>query len=381
MTVTDSAGVRIVQHDLTGTEVPAWRSLNDHDLEIGVRDGPPEHTFSGITDLTVAPDGRILVSDRVAQEIRVFSATGAFERTLGGPGEGPGEFSSAPRFAGVARDTIYAFDGRARRITPYHLDGGFGETVSMVTPEVDRPLIVVRRADGTYVVQSYWISATVEEAPEPRLNHDSVAITVAAADGAWTDSLALLADFSRARMVRPRPDGTVSVVQANTPYSARAYLLVDGMALTLAHSSVFDFTTYAPSGLPARRLRVLGIQHPATRAEIRQRQEERIRAELGDDVPEAARLLNVEFAPEKLQAFVQAIFSEAGDLWVALQDFDEVEGTEWLVFAPDGVLRGSVHTPGTLQPRYVTDEYLIGFITDEFDVPYVRRYTLHSPTP
>lgn len=381
VTVTDSAGVRIVSHDLRDVGVPPWRALGDPELEIGVQDGPSEYTFSGITDLTVAPDGRILVSDRIAQEIRVYDASGSWERTLGGQGEGPGEFSSAPRFAGVARDTVYAFDGRARRVTPYHLDGGHGPTVSMVSTHVERPLIVLRRADGSYMLQSYWIPAESVESQQPRLDHDSVAITAAGSDGAWTDSLTRLADFSRARLVRPRPDGTVSVVQANTPYSARAFLLVDGAAVTLAHSSAFDFTTYAPNGTLAAKLRVSGVQHPATQADIRRRQEDQLREELGEDVPESARLLNVEFAPEKLQAFVAALYSETGDLWVALQDFDELDGTRWLVFASDGSLRGSVHTPETFALRYITDEYIVGFVMDEFDVPYIRRYSLSAPTP
>jgi hypothetical protein len=180
-------------------------------------------------------------------------------------------------------------------------------------------------------------------------------------------------------MVTPQPDGRVRVMQATTPYSARAFLLVDGVVVTLAHSSGFDFTTYDSEGRAAARLRVDGIQHPATQAEIRRKQEERIREDLGDEVPELTRMLNVEFAPEKLQAFVAALYSETGDLWVALQDFEEVDGTEWLVFTPDGELRGAVHTPEAFFLRYITDEYVVGFVTDELDVPYVRRYPLIFP--
>ena len=56
-----------------------------------------------------------------------------------------------------------------------------------------------------------------------------------------------------------------------------------------------------------------------------------------------------------------------------------MEGTEWLVFAHDGTLRGSVHTPETFALRYATDEYIVGFVTDDLDVPYIRRYPLLTP--
>ena len=29
--------------------------------------------------------------------------------------------------------------------------------------------------------------------------------------------------------------------------------------------------------------------------------------------------------------------------------------------------------------QQVTDEYIVGFVTNEFDVPYVRRYPLLTP--
>ncbi len=105
-TVVDSAGVRIVTYALDRNELPVWRTLVDADLEIGVPDGDPAYTLSRIVDLAVTADGRVLVSDGATPGVRVYDASGTWERTLGQRGDGPGEFSSPPTFAGTRGDKI-----------------------------------------------------------------------------------------------------------------------------------------------------------------------------------------------------------------------------------------------------------------------------------
>lgn len=58
--VTDSSGVRIVTYDLTAVEAPALGAVGDHDLEIGVLEGPREYAFSRIVDLALLSDGSLV---------------------------------------------------------------------------------------------------------------------------------------------------------------------------------------------------------------------------------------------------------------------------------------------------------------------------------
>src|SRR5688572_14367050 len=124
--VTDSAGVRILTYELTDQVVPIHRVVAEHDVEIGVLDGAREYTFSRITDLAVTDDGSILVSDAQARDLRLYDAGGTFVRTIGRPGEGPGEFGSAPTVAGLSGDTVVTYDVRNRRLT---LFGATGELI------------------------------------------------------------------------------------------------------------------------------------------------------------------------------------------------------------------------------------------------------------
>lgn len=71
-------------------DVPTFEGTID--LEIGRLDGDDPFLFSYILDVAADEQGRVLVADRDAAEIRVFEPDGGFAFLLGGHGEGPGEF-------------------------------------------------------------------------------------------------------------------------------------------------------------------------------------------------------------------------------------------------------------------------------------------------
>ncbi|MDE2763259.1 MAG: 6-bladed beta-propeller [Gemmatimonadota bacterium] len=72
-------------------EVPTLEGTID--LEIGRLDGDDPFLFSYILDVAADEQGRVIVADRDATEIRVFEPDGGFAFLFGGPGEGPGEFT------------------------------------------------------------------------------------------------------------------------------------------------------------------------------------------------------------------------------------------------------------------------------------------------
>lgn len=70
------------------------------------------------------PDGRAVVADEGSTlEIVVISRGGAVERTLGGPGEGPGEFVRIASVLPLRDDTVIAQDPLGRRITYFDATG------------------------------------------------------------------------------------------------------------------------------------------------------------------------------------------------------------------------------------------------------------------
>src|SRR5687767_10774943 len=61
-------------------------------VRIGEVEAAPVYMFSGITGAVRLSDGRIVVADSGASNLRVYDARGRHVSTLGGPGSGPGEF-------------------------------------------------------------------------------------------------------------------------------------------------------------------------------------------------------------------------------------------------------------------------------------------------
>jgi hypothetical protein len=381
--VVDSAGVRIVSYDLAGVSVPTYRAVGPRDLEIGVQNGPPEYTFSQITDLAVGEDRSIIVSDAVAREVRVFSHDGTYRGTVGRGGEGPGEFAGSPTFVGLGGDTLFAFDARARRLSAFLTTGQFVSGTSLWADGAGFTTLLLRLDDGSYVSQSNWVNPeTANAVHDLRLDVDSVVVEHLAADAAVLDTLRLLGDRNRARSVEGVADVGFRTRQITTPYSPRAVIAVDGFRIIAGRSDDFTLEWIHPTDGLEMVVRVSGVQHPATAKDLRAREEAQLREDFGDQEidPEIWRTF-IEYLPERLPAFGDVVVSDGGNIWVSLTEFDLSAGLDWLVFSDVGDLLGLVHTPPDFRLRVAGDDFVVGFVLDDLDVPCIHRYSLiRAPT-
>lgn len=378
--VSDSAAVRIVSYDLTGAAIPVYRTVRDHGLEIGAVEGAAEYTFSRIVDLWLTPDDGLVVSDGDSRELRVFGGGGRHLGTIGRRGEGPGEFAGAPSIAGMAGDTVFAYDVRSGRATSFLLDGELIESIALRSGTGNRISSLHRRTDGDYLAVSPWIPADrVTGIHEARLEVDSVVVERLSATGRVLDTVKVMADRSRLRMVQDRGGGRLGVIQADPPFLPRAFLESNGTLEAVGRSDSFELELTPVGGAPTL-LRVRGLDHPAGASEIREHQETRIREDLGDrplDPPTRQLLLG--HLPDRLPAFAAVSIGGHGDIWVAKSELDDSSGYDWLVFSPAGELRGSVHTPPGMRLLAVRPDFIVGAVTDEVDVPFIRRYPLAAP--
>jgi len=372
----DSAGVQLRAYDLTETSAPVLHVIGEPDVQVGSVDGPSEASFSRVTDLAIGGNGWIIVSDAVAGDLRVFDANGSYQLTLGGQGDGPGEFSIAPAIVGVSGDTVFAFDAGAARLTSFTLGGDLVDIKTIHETE-GRAVAVVRQRNGSFLAQTRWVSPVGPELfpHDMRLELDSVAVLRLNADAEIMDTLLVMPDRRRLRIVQDRGGGVMSTMETITPYQPQAFVRSDGEKVIVARSDSMRVRFLSEGGGVQGGVNVLGVQNPASAEEIRTRQEARLRAANGDEpINPIVRQVNLDYLPERLPAFANIVVSEGGDIWVALSEFDLSEGYDWLVLSPDGELRGQVRTPPSLRLFRVTDRAIFGVWSDELDVPYVRRY-------
>ena len=130
-TVRDSAGVTLVVNPLDPQWTPeqAWRV--EPDLLVAQDPARPETLFGYVADVAVDDEGRMYVLDAQAQAVRVLDRRGGYVRTLGGPGEGPGELSRFAFSVLAAPDTISVMDWGQSRITRFAPDGSLHDTEPM----------------------------------------------------------------------------------------------------------------------------------------------------------------------------------------------------------------------------------------------------------
>jgi len=117
--------------DGQGHQVKKWSpdaeelllTLGEYDV---AGDGP--NTFNRPTDVAFAPNGDFFVSDGyVNSRVAKFSSTGAFIKSWGGPGNGPGQFNTVHSIVIDRRNRVLVADRDNHRIQIFDLDGVFVE--------------------------------------------------------------------------------------------------------------------------------------------------------------------------------------------------------------------------------------------------------------
>ncbi|MFW6201407.1 MAG: hypothetical protein ACOC8B_02435 [Gemmatimonadota bacterium] len=128
--VRDSAGVAIVEIRETAWETAdEWRLEPEPSVAIGVVDGGPEaYQLFRVTDAVRFPGDTVVVANSGTAELRYYDAEGRYVRSVGGSGEGPGEYRMIGFVDRLGSDSLIVWDGNLRRGTILGRDGGFGRT-------------------------------------------------------------------------------------------------------------------------------------------------------------------------------------------------------------------------------------------------------------
>lgn len=102
-----------------------WTLSETPTTEIGVRDGDEAYQLHRAQGSTRLKDGRIVVANAGSQELRFFDSGGKHQKSVGGDGEGPGEFRFPTRVRPVGGDSLMVWDQRLLRISYLDLEGAF----------------------------------------------------------------------------------------------------------------------------------------------------------------------------------------------------------------------------------------------------------------
>ena len=154
--VRDSAGVRIVENvEPRWTAEAAWWLSQEPVTQIGGIEGDPNQELYQVRGAIRLTDGNIIVVSAGTNELRFFRPDGSHIRTVGGQGDGPGEFRFVSWVSQLDGDSLAAFDGRQLRVSYFDPDGGFVRSMPLRTSdEVPFLQAIVIFGDGSFLVMA-----------------------------------------------------------------------------------------------------------------------------------------------------------------------------------------------------------------------------------
>ena len=385
---TDSAGVAIVTNPPGDA---AHASIAPEPvLSIGAVDGPDEEIFGRIASVALDGAGNFIVADGQIGEIRIFDASGDHLRTLGGAGEGPGEFRALTGAWPTAEGVIVAVDTRLERITRFAPDGKLLTTATFDGPG-ERPLIRPIRLAGQAAllsrVQSLNIPSlqggvslqdALESMSDPLGNRPEYMIRHDLA-GALLDTVATVP--GQATQTSGQGSGTsMSIEILRVPFSPApaATASPEGRVAVTAGRS-YEFSLHGPAGSLERIVRLAEDPPVRTAAHLEAWVRGSTRGgESPDDAQVEAALRRYEELPmpDRLPAWNSLLIADGGEIWAQRFAIQGAETVRRDVFGADGSFLGQVVVPARFRIQHIGDGKLTVVSSDDLGVERVEVYEL-----
>lgn len=369
-------GGTLVRHSPPPDGLPVtWRL--EEELRIGTMDGGGPAQLGRAAGLAVAEDGRIVVLDGQAQDIRVFDDRGENLVTLGGRGRGPGELEGANGVVLGPDGVLRVPDGRNNRLSYFDLDTGF------IRSHPYQPLYLTWMFDGVLDDQgTFW---AIHQLPPPRPGESSY-VAYVGYDSAGQPVDTLVHPEAAREPGRNDPgswtverDGRL-MARLGVPYYPRQQHLLDRRLrtwTTLEGDPSYLIERRTSAGEPDLSIRTERPLQPPNRAaadSIVAGWEEDFDMTLDrSKIPDLAPAINSFFMDDDARLWVDARTPDTD----SIRTFDAYD-------SDDGRWLGTLATPLPIvaHPRpVIRGDKLWAVIRDELDVPYIIRARLVGVDP
>lgn len=359
----DSAGIALV----TSPDRAAPEILVDTipDLSLGGPEAEGPEAFGRVQNVVAGPDDSLWVSDRQAADIKVFNSDGSHRATVGGRGDGPGEFR-IPQLLGFAGESVAVQDAGTGRITWFDLDGNLLRTHSMAAQEGRSGRVYDVTQDGRFVGLESEVLPASELSVGSTYGGDAALVI-------WTSPDEPPTEFTREPMARFIWNGAGATTAMPFTTNAR---VVAGEAIDIVAGPQFEVKRYSVDGDLVRISRIARSPIPVDANARRDFREFTELSSTGARRAAAIEALDHPELPELVGAYRGLVRGEDGSVWAYRNNPANPGGQPWDVFSADGSYRGAVTLPDSFQLTAATSDFVYGYWTDDLGVHHVRRYRL-----
>lgn len=380
--VFDSVGVTVVvNRGSQWREGDGWTVSSTPELTIGAFSGPEEYQFVSVVAAARQSDGDLVVVDGGAGTVRLYDRRGSFVTTLGGPGEGPGEFRAPAAVLVTSGDSVLVWDNLAFRLSRFDevgtLVGIRTLDLAEIAKAVDPPLYpgpVAPLPGGDLLVRLVEKGKT---SPSGVFRPESGILKVSG-DLSAVDTLMFFGDTEQIAVEAPWGMYPIAFPEARETWIAHGG---DPSTVCVGPQESPEIRCFDGDG-SRRIVRWESTPAPITEAEIedwRQRTLELFDLKLSQD--QVMRMLDQVPIPSARPAYSQINLDPKGNLWVRTgpSGSGREVSSDYLVFDPEGVLLGRVAVPH-LRVLDIGDDYILGIRRDELEVEYLEIYGITKAT-
>ncbi len=391
-----------------GQEPPRYRVSDRPRLQIGSADGA-DATLYGVTGAIRLRDGRVVVANAGARELKFFDSNGDFLASAGRAGDGPGEFRGLSLIGALEDGRIAAMDMLLGRVSVFSSDGAHDRTY-----RVSRGIQAAGRrihmygflANGTLVgleeVEGEGVRERYGDYPGSVLTFRSPVVQPVLIDTAGQAvpfASAMPGDERLSQMETGSGDGSLrvgGVAQVPVPLLKSATVAVRDGWVAIGHTSgspatpgpppitvydaqgkprvVFALDVASKEAVDAAGVRLAWVDEWISNLPDR-RERRKWRPRYEEFL--AATAVSV-------PAFKSLALQEGGNVW--LEVFDPSAGenapSRWRVqaaFDMKGIGDSGANTvvlPPGFRPHDIGSDYVLGVWRDELGIEFVRMYDL-----
>jgi hypothetical protein len=343
-------------------------------LRLGTVDVGEAEQFERVVAVLRSANGAIVVADQGASQVRVFDARGSMLRTIGRRGEGPGEFLSLDGLFTLA-DTVFAWDGRLRRLSVFAPTGSLARTVTVQRSSSPGMLTPVGVLSNGYLL-ARATRPVVAGRTQPGVHRDSMQVILLDATGAVVTPIATIPGGESFVLTQGR-----STSVTDLPFAQRGHATARDGIFVLAVSDRYEFDVHDRNGRLHRAVRANVAERRISDADLsraRDRELQRLRDigfydRMKDNVEQKYRSMpRGRTAP----AFGGILLSQDGRVWIRLAQAASGDARTWAVHGADGQVQRTYELPTDVTLMDAGRDWILGTFRDELDVTYVGLWRL-----